>query len=211
THASSALESGDLGQRPGAAAGQPCLVDEGTVAHRDQAIRGGGHSGVVGDGDQRLSGLTQLLEQAQHLGGPGAVQVAGRLVGQHHEWRVGQGAGDRHPLALAAGQGGGEVGCAVFEVDLLEQFVRAFASAPRRGAGEQRRELDVLERGELVDQVEGLEHEPEGVAVGGGGGRGGGGGGRKPGGGGGGGGGGRWGGGGGGGGRPGPFGGGGGG
>ena len=45
------------------------------------------------------------------------VEVAGRLVGQQHRGLLDQGAGDRHPLLLAAGQFGGQVAEPLAEAD----------------------------------------------------------------------------------------------
>src|ERR1019366_1349394 len=53
----SALQPGQRTEMPGAPAGQPGLIDEGAVAHRDQPVGGGGDPRVVGDDDQRLPGL----------------------------------------------------------------------------------------------------------------------------------------------------------
>jgi hypothetical protein len=53
----------------------------------------------------------------------------------------------------------------VLEADLLEQVGRPLPGLAGRSAREQRGELDILERGQLVDQVVGLEHEPESVTA----------------------------------------------
>ena len=46
----------------------------------------------------------ELLQQVEHRLAGGAVQVAGRLVGQQHRRLGDQRPGDRHPLLLAAGE-----------------------------------------------------------------------------------------------------------
>ena len=83
---------------------------------------------VVGDDDQRLPGRVQAVEQPQHLQGGGAVEVAGRLVGQHHQRVVGQRPGDRDPLPLAAGQRRGQ------EPARSASPTRSSSSAARRRA-----------------------------------------------------------------------------
>ena len=109
---------------PGGAAGQPGLVDEGAVAHRDQPVRGGRDPRVVGDDDQRLPGLVQALEEPEDVQGGGAVEVAGRLVGEDDQRFVAQRPGDRDPLPLAAGQRRGQEPRPVGEPDLLQQLLR---------------------------------------------------------------------------------------
>src|ERR1700733_7878958 len=81
----SARQPGHLGQVPRGPAGQPGLAHEPPVAHGYQAIGGGGDPLVVGDHDERLPARVELVEQAQDVGGCGAVQVSGRLVGEDHE------------------------------------------------------------------------------------------------------------------------------
>ena len=60
---------------------------------------------VVGDHDHRLVELVdRLAQQAEHLLGGVRVQVAGRLVGEHHRRAVHQRAGHGDALLLAAGE-----------------------------------------------------------------------------------------------------------
>ena len=57
---------------------------------------------LVGDHDDRPAGGVEVVEQVQHVVGAGAVQRAGRLVGeQQHRVRDDR-PRDRHPLLLAA-------------------------------------------------------------------------------------------------------------
>ena len=107
----------------------------------------------------------------------GAVEVAGRLVGDDHVRIVHQRPGDRHALALTAGEFGGAVVHAVLRrrPDRLEaagaaRGPSASPSAPGarsppgpvRPAGVDQRQRHVAERVELGDQVEALEHEARG-------------------------------------------------
>ena len=106
-------------------------------------------------------GLVQALEEPEDVEGGGAVQVAGRLVGEHDQRLVAQRPGDRDPLPLAAGQRGGQEPRPVGEPDPLQQLLRTPPGGPRRASGQQRRQLDVLDGGELLHQVEGLEDEAD--------------------------------------------------
>ena len=55
----SAPEPGEVAEVARRAAGEPGLIDERPVAHRDQPVRGSGDPLVVGDDDQRLPGRVQ--------------------------------------------------------------------------------------------------------------------------------------------------------
>src|SRR4029450_13392508 len=70
---------------PGGATGQPGLVHERAVAHRDQPVGGGRDPRVVGDDDQRLPGLVQALEQAEGVQGGGGVQIFRRFGGEKEQ------------------------------------------------------------------------------------------------------------------------------
>ncbi len=120
--------------------------------------------GIVGDQHQRLSGVAQLGEQPEDLVGRVAVEVAGRFVGQHHQGLVDQRPGQRHPLQLPAGEPVGQVSRPVGHIQPFEQLGRTSPCRPPGRADQQRRELDVLDGGELVDKVERLEHEPDRAA-----------------------------------------------
>ena len=54
--------------------------------------------------DRHPQACLQVLEQGQNLRLNGDIQRRGRLVGDQQVGIVGQGHGDHHPLALAAGQ-----------------------------------------------------------------------------------------------------------
>ena len=53
------------------------------------------------------------------------IEIAGRLVGEQHPRRVGDGAGDRDALLLAAGQFGRPMGDAVGEAEIGQDFLGA--------------------------------------------------------------------------------------
>jgi hypothetical protein len=115
----SPLQSGELDEPTGGAVGQPGLLDEGAVAHRDQPVGGGRDPGVVGDDEQRLPGRTEAVEQPEDLQSGGAIEVAGRLVGEDDERLVAERARDRDPLPLTARERRGQMLGSVGEADLL--------------------------------------------------------------------------------------------
>jgi hypothetical protein len=111
----------------------------------DQAPGARGGLGVVRDHHDGLAEFAvQLVQQVQHLGGGGAVEVAGGLVGDDQR-RVGhQCAGDGHALLLAAGELVGVVVGAVGQADHGQHRFHAAALGAAQ-AGQQQRQLDVLE------------------------------------------------------------------
>ena len=81
------------------------------------------------------------------------VEVAGRLV-EHHQARVvDQGTGNRHTLALAAGQLSRFVLQAMTQADALQQRLGTLACFRDRGLADQQRHADVFQGGELGQQV----------------------------------------------------------
>ena len=82
---------------------QPSRGDD-AVADRHRAVRAGGEIAVVGDVEDRRALGVEPLQQVEHLGRGAGVEVAGRLVADQQRRVVGQRAGDRDPLLLAAGQ-----------------------------------------------------------------------------------------------------------
>jgi hypothetical protein len=118
--------------------------DEGAVAHRDQPVGGGRDPRVVGDDDQRLSGRAQAVKEPEHVQGCGAVEIAGRLVGEHDVWLVAERAGDRDSLPLAARERRGQMLGSICEPDLFQQLRGPASCRARRAPGQQRGQLDVL-------------------------------------------------------------------
>ena len=134
----------------------------GRAGRRRGAARGreGGGLGVVRDQDDRPAVVGDLAQQPEHLVSRFLVEVAGRLVGEDQARVVDQGAGDREPLLLAAGQHTGQPCGGVGHPE-------AFDHRPGTGLGagavprQARREQHVLGAGQLGQQVEELEHEPD--------------------------------------------------
>ena len=64
----------------------------------------------------------ELHQRLEHVIGGVRIEVAGRLVREQHPRRVGDRAGDRDPLLLAAGQFRRPVGDAVAEAEIGQDF-----------------------------------------------------------------------------------------
>ncbi|MCY1347549.1 hypothetical protein D9M69_336600 [compost metagenome] len=114
----------------------------------------------MGDQDQRGAALLVEFEEqvADALAGL-AVEVAGGLVGEQHVGFGGKGAGDGHPLLFAAGQLARRMAEARAEADPLQQAGGTLAGIA--AALQFERQHDVLQRIEVVEQLEGLEHEAD--------------------------------------------------
>ena len=120
------------------------------------------HLGVVGDDQQGpVLALGQVAEQLEDPGADLGVEVGGRLVGEDDRRGAGQGAGDRHPLLLPAGEVAGQEAGAVGQAHRLEHAGRLRLRRPAPRALEIQGVLDVLGRRQRGKQVELLEHEPD--------------------------------------------------
>jgi hypothetical protein len=116
---------------------------------------------LVGDHDDRRPALVQLLDQRHDLAAGGAVEVAGRLVGQDDRRPSDERAGDRDPLALPAREVGGARPEPVGEPDRGQ---RGGGQLAPLGGGDARVEQpvgDVLEQGRVLGQEEELEDEAD--------------------------------------------------
>ena len=90
-----------------------------------------------------------------------AVEVPGRLVGEHDRRTPDERPGDRHPLALPAGELGRLERRARGEADPFERLVRAPVPLGGRDAGVEQPVGDVLARRGVLGQEELLEDEPD--------------------------------------------------
>ena len=130
------------------------LADDGSVLQLDRALEPRGDVGVVGRDDEREAELAlQRLDQVEHALARVRVEVPGRLVAEQQLRLLRERARDRDALRLAARELGRQVVRLRGEPDELEQLLRC----ERRLAGEVRGEGDVLERGEVRQQVRALE------------------------------------------------------
>ena len=114
--------------------------------------------GVVRHHHGRLPvGVHRLAHQLEDLTAGLRVEVAGRLVGEQDRGPRDEGARDRHPLLLAAGQLGRAVAAPALEADLPHELV--YPRLVGLLAGDRERQGDVLLGVEHRQEVEELEDE----------------------------------------------------
>ena len=112
------------------------------------------------EGGARLA--VQGLHQLDHARAGLLVQVPGRLVREQDARPIREGARERHPLLLPAGELGGIVVEASPEPDPLEQPARALAQLALGAVADQLEgDQDVLESGERGQEVKRLEDEAD--------------------------------------------------
>ena len=116
---------------------------------------------IVRDHADRRAGAVQLAQQIHHRFAAARVEVAGRLVREQDERLAGDGARDGDALLLTAGELARQVLRAMRHADALERRLDALLALGRLHAAVGERQLDVLEHGEIADQVEALEDEPD--------------------------------------------------
>src|SRR5947209_3946579 len=150
------------GERVSAPTGLPRRVgDDAPVEDVDAPGEVGGHVVVVGDHDDGGPVRVEVLQHGHDGGARAAVEVAGRLVGQHDRRPADQGPGDGDALALAAGDLGGTVMGAVAEPDPGKRLGRAPLAHPRRHPRVQQPLGDVVEHALVLGEEELLEDEPD--------------------------------------------------
>ena len=103
----------------------------------------------------------QLPEQLHHLRAAGAVQCAGRLVSQQQPGLAHDGTGDGHTLALAAGQLIGPVIQPVGKADGFQRGPGPLLTFRLLHAAVQQGQRHIIQRRQLGQQMEGLEHEAD--------------------------------------------------
>src|SRR6478735_5471225 len=132
--------------------------DQAVVHENDRVGHFPGEAGLVGDDDHRRARFGQRLHHVEYFVDEFGVERAGRLVEQHHLRLHGEGPGDGDALLLSSRQTARVVVGAVGESDPAEevagQFLRLASRPSERGPW---RFGDVLERGEVREQVEVLE------------------------------------------------------
>ena len=111
--------------------------------------------------DRLLELAVELFQQVEDLAAGGAVEVAGRLVGDQEVGVGDDGPGDRHALLLAAGELARVMMLAAGQADDSQRRHDVLAPLAPRQVREQERQLDVLERRQDRDQVIGLEDEAD--------------------------------------------------
>ena len=133
-----------------------------TVAHGDLPVGVGGDARIMGDDDQAGTSGAHRVQEYLHgpLGGQG-VQGAGGLVGEE-EVRVGhQCPRDGGPLRLPARELGGALVQVLAQPQLTEGLAGLGQSLPARGARQKQRDGDVVQGGEVRQELAELEDEAE--------------------------------------------------
>jgi hypothetical protein len=146
----------------------PPLFDDRAALHHDDVI---GH--VAGEGElvrhdhHRHAGARQVSHQLQHLAHHFRIEGRGRLVEQDKLRLHRQRPGDCDALLLTAGQGAGIGLGKAAEADASEQFEGpALGDLPVLMQHVPRAERDVLQRRQMREQLEMLEHHADPAAIG---------------------------------------------
>ena len=103
-----------------------------------------------------MAALVEIGEQRHHHRLVDRVEVAGRLVGEDQRRLVDQRPGDAHPLLLAAGELARQVAQALPEAHPAQRLLGLAAVGH---AVDVLRQHDVLQRGEIGDEMELLEDQ----------------------------------------------------
>ena len=106
----------------------------------------------------RRAGAVDAIEQPHDSDRCAGVEVSRRLVGQEDEGTVDEGAGDRHPLLLAAGQLVGQVVALLGQADQVEDLGDLGADYVLGAPDHLEGEGHVLVDGLVGEQLEVLEH-----------------------------------------------------
>src|SRR5581483_78528 len=136
--------------------GEGVAGGDASVMQLDAAIGKPRNHRIVGDHDNGPPLLVELAQQAQYDFLVLRVEVAGRLVGKDDFGIVDERAGDAHPLLLTAGEMRRQVMRALAQANARQRFERFLLIGH---AVEVLREHDVLQRGQVGDQMELLEDE----------------------------------------------------
>lgn len=126
------------------------------------AVGDAGQALVVGHDDKRLAQtVAQVEEELVKFVLVMGVEAARRLVGQHYGRAVDEGAGYGHSLLLAAGQFAGLVRGAVGKTHQIQHVEGGRLGLLLAAAGNEGGNHDVLQRGELGQQLVELEDEAD--------------------------------------------------
>src|SRR2546428_4978286 len=112
---------------------------------------------VVGRHQYCGAACIDLQQQLNNLPRGGRIEVSSGLVRKKNPWVVHEGAGDRHPLLLAARKLVGVLGLFAFETHDAEHFLDLRLEMAQRALGHAQREGHVLEHGQVGQQLEILE------------------------------------------------------
>ena len=106
--------------------------------------------------------VLEVADRLEHVADELGVERARHLVEQHRPRPAGEGAGDRDPLLLAAGEQLGALVLAPLEAEAGEQLARlAIGLGPVEALGLGHAEGHVAQHAEVREQVVGLEDDAE--------------------------------------------------
>src|SRR5688572_11263820 len=139
------------------------LLDDLAEIHEDDAVGdGAGEAHLVRDAQHGHAGARQLDHHLQHFLDHFRIERGGRLVEQHDLGVHAQRARDRDALLLAAGQLARILVRLLWNLHALEVVHRhLFRFLLRHLAYPDRRQGQVLDDGQVREQVEVLEHHPD--------------------------------------------------
>ena len=130
------------------------------VADLDDPVAGLCHRRVVGDQEQRrVAAAVQIVQQTDDRFTGGAIEIAGRLVGEQEAGLAGEGPGKRHPLLLAAGELGRIVCHPGGKADRGQPLAGTRQGVG--GVGQFERQRDVFQGGHGRHQVEVLKYDTD--------------------------------------------------
>src|SRR5262245_305120 len=115
--------------------------------------------------DRHLRAHIEILEQPQDLMAARRVEIAGRLVSENHRGIGGERSGDGGALLLATRKLGRGMALAIVEADPSQRIARLLAPFAARKPAIDQRQLDILERGRALQEIEALKHEAEVIAA----------------------------------------------
>ena len=115
----------------------------------------------VRDEHDRCSLRVQLAEDLHDLTAGSGVQRAGRLVGEQDARLYDHRTGDRHALALTAGELVRIKVHAFFQPNACKRFGGTLAPFAARHVCVEKRQRDIIERGELRQKIKALENETD--------------------------------------------------
>ncbi|MOA15409.1 hypothetical protein D3C78_1355650 [compost metagenome] len=117
---------------------------------------------IVGGNQRREAGLAhQRLQRVEYIMRGLRIEIAGRLVGEQQERRVGDGAGNGDTLLFTAGEFGRTVFTAMPHAHIVEQRAGALASFSLGETGDELRHHHIFHRREFRQEVMELINEAD--------------------------------------------------
>jgi hypothetical protein len=103
----------------------------------------------------------KLAQQFHNYFSMSRIEIAGRLIGKHHQWIAGDSASHSNALLLPARELARQMSLAVGHADSLKRSPDSLATFGTSYSAVGERKLDVLEYCQVADQIEALKHEAD--------------------------------------------------